>query len=162
LYGEIQMANTTFSGPIRAGNIPNTTGTTVGTNVANVGQVVMGQSVRFTQNALFNTTPNTTIVIPANSQIVEITLYIDAALTGTTTLTLGTSALATAFTASGAVTGSAVGIVSVTPGTDATRTDAFINVGTTDVRIAVTAGSAGSGSGAITVRYLQNINVAIS
>ena len=38
------MANTTFSGPIRAGNIPNTTGTTVGTNVANIGQVVMAQS----------------------------------------------------------------------------------------------------------------------
>ena len=156
------MANTTFSGPIRAGNISNTTGTTVGTNVANVGQVVMGQSVRFTQAAL-STTPNTTIVIPANSQIVEITLYIDAALSGaTTTLTLGTSALATAFTATGAVTGSAVGIVSVTPGTDATRTDAFINVGTTDVRIAVAVANTGTGSGALTVRYLQNNNVAIS
>jgi hypothetical protein len=31
------MANTTFSGPIKAGNIFNTTGTTVGTNVSNVG-----------------------------------------------------------------------------------------------------------------------------
>ena len=37
------MANTTFSGPIRAGNIRNTTGTTVGTNIANVGYVVMCQ-----------------------------------------------------------------------------------------------------------------------
>ena len=37
------MANTTFSGPIRAGNIRNTVGTTVGTDVANVGYVVMTQ-----------------------------------------------------------------------------------------------------------------------
>ena len=39
------MANTTFSGPVRAGTISNTTGTTLGTNIANVGQVVMSQSV---------------------------------------------------------------------------------------------------------------------
>jgi hypothetical protein len=39
------MANTTFSGPIRAGTISNTTGTTLGDNVANVGQVVMSQSI---------------------------------------------------------------------------------------------------------------------
>jgi hypothetical protein len=38
------MANTTFSGPIRAGNILDTTGTTVGTNVSNIGSVVMSQS----------------------------------------------------------------------------------------------------------------------
>jgi hypothetical protein len=33
------MANTTFSGPIRAGNILDTTGTTVGTNVSNIGSL---------------------------------------------------------------------------------------------------------------------------
>ena len=38
------MASTTFSGPIKAGTISNTTGTTLGDNVANVGQVVMTQS----------------------------------------------------------------------------------------------------------------------
>ena len=37
------MGTTTFSGPIRAGNIRNTNGTTVGTDVANVGYVVMTQ-----------------------------------------------------------------------------------------------------------------------
>jgi len=78
------MANTTFSGPIRAGTIRDTTGNTLGTNVANVGQVVMGQSFRFTQAGL-NTSASTPIVIPANSQIVEITLYIDAADTSATT-----------------------------------------------------------------------------
>ena len=38
------MATTTFSGPIKAGTISNTTGTTVGTNMKNTGQVVMAQS----------------------------------------------------------------------------------------------------------------------
>lgn len=153
------MANSTFSGPIRAGTIRNTTGTTVGTNVANVGQVVMGQSYRFTQAGLA-TSANTPIVIPANSQIVEITVYIDAAFTGAaTTFGVGTNALATAFTAAGAVAGGAIGIVSVTPGTDATRTDAFVDVGTSDVRIVVTPGNTGTGTGTITVRYLQNTNL---
>ena len=39
------MATTNFSGPITAGQIRNTTGTTVGTNIANVGFVSMAQSV---------------------------------------------------------------------------------------------------------------------
>ena len=41
------MANTTFSGPILAGTIKNTIGTTVGTDVKNTGQVVMAQSFSF-------------------------------------------------------------------------------------------------------------------
>ena len=38
------MGKTTFSGPIKAGTINDTTGTTVGTNVTNVGSVVMAQT----------------------------------------------------------------------------------------------------------------------
>ena len=38
------MATTTFSGPIKAGTISNTTGTTVGTDMKNTGQVVMAQT----------------------------------------------------------------------------------------------------------------------
>ena len=41
---DINMASTTSSGPIKAGTIANTTGTTLGDNVKNVGQVVMTQS----------------------------------------------------------------------------------------------------------------------
>ena len=44
------MATTTFSGPIKAGTIANTTGTTVGTDMANVGFVVMSQSAAITQS----------------------------------------------------------------------------------------------------------------
>jgi hypothetical protein len=38
------MATTTFSGPIKAGTIRNTTGTTVGTDVANCGFCDYGSS----------------------------------------------------------------------------------------------------------------------
>lgn len=149
------MANTTFSGPLRAGTIRDTTGTTLGTNVANVGQVVMAQSQVVTQAS-----GDTTIVIPANSQIVEITLYVTAVWSGVaTTLGVGTTALATAFTAAGAVAGGTVGIVSVTPGTDATRTGAFIDVGSTDIKMKVTSTNTGTGSAVLTVRYIQNNNL---
>ena len=38
------MANTTFSGPILAGGIKNTTGSTVGSNMKNTGHVLMSQT----------------------------------------------------------------------------------------------------------------------
>lgn len=149
------MGQSTFSGPIRAGNIFNTTGTTVGTDIANVGQVVMGQSANITQAS-----STTTIVIPANSQIVEMTLYVTTAWDGAaSTLGLGNTVLATAYTAAGAVAGGTVGIVSITPSTDATRTGAFIDVGTTDVKLVVTSTNTGAGVGVLTVRYLQNANL---
>ena len=149
------MANTTFSGPIRAGTIRDTTGTTPGVNMSNVGQVVMAQSQKVLQSSAL-----TNIVVPANSQIVEITLYVTTAWDGSSsTLGLGTTALATAFTAAGAVAGGTVGIVSVTPGTDATRTAAFVDVGATDVKIAVTSTNTGAGVGYLVVRYIQNNNL---
>lgn len=149
------MANTTFSGPVRAGTIRDTTGTTLGTNVSNVGQVVMAQSSPVTQAS-----GATNIVVPANSQIVEITLYVTAVFSGAaTTFGVGTTVLATRFTAATAVDGAAVGILSVTPGTDATRTGAFIDVGNTDVKIAVTSTNTGTGAGVITVRYVQANNL---
>jgi hypothetical protein len=149
------MANTTFSGPIRAGTIQNTTGTTVGTNIANVGQVVMAQSAAITQ-----TSAVTTIVIPANSQILEINVWVTEAWdNAATTFGVGTTVLATKFTAAGAVDGAAVGVLTVTSGTDLTRTNAFIDVGSTDVKIAVTSTNTGSGTGVITVRYLQALNL---
>ena len=66
------MANTTFSGPIRAGNIRNTVGTTVGTDVANVGYVVMTQQHVADLSGGALTASSTNIVIPANSKIANI------------------------------------------------------------------------------------------
>ena len=92
------MAQTTFSGPVKAGNIFNTTGTTVGTNVANVGFVVMGQSAVID---IIGATSNNQVVatIPAGSQIVDVILNVTTVNndTGTATVVVGTSADADAF-----------------------------------------------------------------
>ena len=149
------MANTTFSGPIRAGTISNTTGTTLGDNVANVGQVVMCQSQAVTQ-----ADGTTNIVIPANSQIVAIELSVDVIWAGAaTTAGIGWTGDATALTAAAAVAGGTLGIISATAGADATRVNNWADVGTTDRRILVTNTNTGAGEGFITVRYVQNNNL---
>lgn len=156
------MASTTFSGPIKAGEIKYTTGTTLGTNIANVGSVLMAQSGNVTQAASTGQSAGvfvTDIVIPANSTIVGIELYVRTAWTGAaTTLGIGTTASATALTAAGAVAGGTIGIVEASPGSDATRTAAWVDVGTTDVRIRITSTNTGSGVGTIVVTYIQNNN----
>lgn len=149
------MGTTTFTGPIRAGDILNTTGTTLGKDVANVGYVVMAQSSPVTQAS-----GATTIVVPANSQILDIKVMVTTAWTGAaTTFGVGTTASATFLTAAGALDGAAVGPLSGTPGTDATRAGNWNDVGTTDRKIAVTSTNTGSGVGVITVTYIQARNL---
>lgn len=154
---------TTFTGPIRAGDVLNTTGTTAG-SLANVGYVTMAQSAAVTQ-ATNGTTAGlytTNIVIPANSQILSIRLYVTTAWTGAAaTFNVGTSATATelAVEATTTNTGAAIGVVNVLPGTDATRTGRWIDVGTTDVRLYMLSTNTGSGVGVITVEYVQALNL---
>ena len=87
------MAQTTFSGPILAGDIKNTTGTVVGENVKNTGQVLMAQSfsVAFGQEGAAT---DTNVVIPANSQIVRIDVNVETAFndSGSDILEVGSSA----------------------------------------------------------------------
>ena len=66
------MATTNFSGPITAGNIRNTTGTTVGSDVKNTGQVLMSQSILISMAAAAGVNTYNVGVIPKNSQIVEV------------------------------------------------------------------------------------------
>lgn len=149
------MATTTFTGPIRAGDILNTSGTTLGKDVANVGFVVMSQASAVTQAS-----GATTIVIPANSQILSIDLAVKTAWDGVaTTLGVGTTASATFLTAAGAVDGAAVGIVAAAPGTDATRVGNWLDVGTTDRKLLVTSTNTGAGVGVLTVTYVQARNL---
>ena len=149
------MANTTFSGPILAGTIKNTTGTTLGSDVKNTGQVVMCQSQAVTQ-----ADGTTNIVIPANSQIVAIELSVTTVWNGVaTTAGIGWTGDATALTAAAAVAGGTLGIISATAGADATRVGNWADVGTTDRRILVTNTNTGAGTGFITVRYVQNNNL---
>ena len=145
------MGKTTFTGPIRAGNILNTSGTTLGQNVKNVGSVVMVQTYPITQ-ALTATALGTTIVLPANSHILNIQMLNTVAWDATDTLSVGTTATATELVALTAMT---VGLVALNPGTDATRTAAWDDIGTTDKRIFVKSANTGVGVGTITVRYIQ-------
>ena len=151
------MATSTFTGPIKAGDVLNTTGTTAGT-VKNVGFVEMAQFAAVTQSA---TAAATTIVIPANSLITSIDLFVTAAWTSATTtytISVGTSATATELVA--ATNANAIGRLALTPGTDATRTGVWLNTGTTDDIIYVLSGalSATAGTGTLVVRYIQAAN----
>ena len=146
------MATTTFSGPIKAGTIRDTTGTTIGTNVANVGSVVMGQSAAWTQSA---SGAATGIVIPPNSQILEIALYITTAPTSVN-LSAGTSATEL-FTA--LAQGSAANVIKFGSSATITDADAWEDVGSSGVEIYVKSASGTSGRGTITVTYIQDNNL---
>ena len=146
------MGKTTFSGPIRAGNIANTTGTTLGTNVKNVGSVVMIQVFPVTQ-ANTATALGTEIVLPANSHVINIQMLNTVAWDGAaSTLSVGTTATATELCA---LTAQPLGLVSMVPGADATRAAAWDDTGTTDKRIFVKSANTGAGVGTVTVRYIQ-------
>ena len=70
------MATTTFSGPIKAGAIKETTGTTLGDNVKNTGQVVMSQSIMINAAVAAGTTTYDVGVIPKNSQLLTTTIRV--------------------------------------------------------------------------------------
>jgi hypothetical protein len=149
------MATTTFSGPIKAGTIKDTIGTTVGTNVANTGFVTMAQSiiVDITGASALN---QRVAIVPANSQIIDVILNVTTANTdtGAATVSVGTAADANAFL--DAVNVKALGTTHGTLDTEAT------NVGTTDLEVlADFTGATGDGTGAgtVTVMYLQNNNL---
>jgi len=146
------MGVSTFSGPIRAGDIANTTGTTLGENVRNVGSVVMVQHVPITQ-ATSATALGTTIVLPKNSHILTVQLIVTSVWITTATLSIGTSATATEISAATAT--SAIGVVPFSPGTDAAKAALWDDTGTTDKRIFVLSGSTGTGVGTLTIRYIQ-------
>ena len=151
------MANTTFSGPILAGGIKNTTGTTVGSDMKNTGYVLMSQTEKITQAAASSTTD---IIIPAKSQLVSADLYVSVVWSGAaTTAGLGYVGDATAFTAALAIAGGTLGIIKITAGANKARVDAWADIGTSDRRILLTNTNVGAGEGWLTVRYIQNVNV---
>jgi hypothetical protein len=162
------MGITTFTGPIKAGNVLNSDGSGVlagvgnDSGVANVGYVVMVQSQEITQatNGAVAGVYTTDIVIPADSEILTIRLLVSTAWTGAaTTLGIGTTASATALTAAGAVAGGTKGIVAANPGTVDAAIANWRDVGTTDVQVVVTSTNTGSGVGVLTVTYIQSNNL---
>ena len=153
------MATTTFSGPIKAGTISNTTGTTLGSNIKNIGQVVMSQTFSIDLSSGAIAADVTDVVIPANSQIVDIVLDQITAANTTTNYSVGDT-----------VGGAATLLNTYASGTDAGRKYpttqaggalAWEDVGTADIRLTVTS-SATTTSGEIrfTILYAQNNNLA--
>ena len=150
------MASTTFSGPIKAGTIANTTGTTLGDDVKNTGQVVMCQSVAVTQAA---TSTETNIVIPANSQIISVDLVVEElfANSSTTTIAIG-NATGTPTNLCPATNVSATAL-DVSMGQAAVGV--FDNTGSSDIELfgITVANSANAGKARIVVTYAQNNNL---
>ena len=150
------MGITTFTGPIKAGDVLDTTGTTPGT-VKNVGFVAMAQTAHITQAGSL-TAYNTGIVIPAYSHILNIQFLVTTGWAATATISIGTSATATELVVGQSL--ATVGQVSAGPGTDATRTANWSNVGASDVIIYALSAASGApvGVGDIIVRYIQAEN----
>ena len=152
------MATTTFSGPIKAGTIKNTTGTTVGTDMKNTGQVVMAQTTAIDLSGGAISADATDMIIPANSQLIDIVFDVITAANTSTDISVGQ------------VGGSAVQYVNTYtigttagrhyPTTDAGGASVWEDIGTSDVRMNVS-NSAGTNAGEVrlTVLYQQNINL---
>jgi len=153
------MGTTTFSGPIKAGTIKETTGTTLGSNIKNTGQVVMAQTFAADLSGGALAAEVTDVVIPANSQIIDCVIDVITAANATTNLSVGdtvggaTSILNTF--ASGTTAGRKY------PTTEAGGTLAWEDTGTADIRLTVTASAATTaGEVRFTILYQQNNNLA--
>jgi hypothetical protein len=153
------MGRTTFSGPIKSGPVQSTTGISVQNDMADTGFAVTSQSAAVTQTA---TAPATTIIIPAYSRILSIKLFITTAWNGAASTAGvgfddGTIVTATALTTATAVAGGTIGMNTdnIEPGADATRTNNWLNTGTSKKRIRLLSTNAGAGVGTLVVQYVQ-------
>ena len=153
------MATTTFSGPLKAGTIKNTRGTTLGSNIANVGQVVMAQTFSADLSGGALAAQVTDVVIPANSQIIDCVIDIITAANTTTNLSVGDTAGGAATILNTFASGTDAG--RKYPTTQAGGALAWQDTGTSDIRLTVTA-SAATNAGLVrfTILYQQNNNLA--
>jgi len=157
------MGTTTFSGPVLAGTISATTGTSLGSDIKNTGQVVMAQtfSTGTTLASGASAANTTTVVIPANSQIIDIVLDKPTVMAGATCVfsigdTVGGNAT---FINAYSVT-IASGVGRAYPTTEAGGALSWADTGTADVKLTWTsAGATSAGEIRATVLYQQNNNL---
>lgn len=152
------MGSTVFTGPVLAGNVLNSDGSgnlagVGGSNgTQNVGFCAMVQIAAITQSA---TAAATTIVIPAQSQIIDIRVAVTTAWSGGT-LSIGTNTtsnqLASAIAAASLVQGMyIVPVTSLIANWNNTSN-------TSDVQIYVKSSAGTAGVGELIVTYAQAIN----
>ena len=154
------MGITTFSGPIKAGTIKDTTGTTLGSDIANVGQVVMTQtfSADLSGGALAASVTN--VVIPANSQIIDCVIDVITAANATTNISVGDTVGGATTILNTLATGTTAGLKTVT--TQGGGTGEWANTGTADLKLTVTNSAAtNAGVAVITILYAQAYNTVI-
>ena len=152
------MGTTTFSGPIKAGTIKETTGTTVGTDMKNTGQVVMAQThaVDLSGGALAAVASN--VIIPANSQIIDCVFDIITAANTSTNISVGFVGGAATALVNADTIGTTAG--RQYPTTKAGGALAWEDIGTSDQRLNFTNSAAtNAGECRVTILYQQNINL---
>ncbi len=154
---------TQFTGPLLAGNVVHSdgTGNAAGlgetSGLANVGYAVMGQSqalIGFSGAA----TQATRIVVPAQSQIIDIVAMVTTVQTSGT-VGIGISGVGTTALVAQGASIATLGQVNMGPTTSGQIAN-WDNVGNTDVQVQVTANATGAGVVTLTVTYLQGINLA--
>lgn len=146
------MGTTTFTGPVRSGNILNTTGTTVGSDVANVGFAVLAQKAAILQT--MTTATATSIVIPAYSTITAISSYASVDFAGGATIDIGITPNGNELV-DNATCAAGVSVLSASTDPQAVL---WANVGSSDVQIYVKSSATGIGAGYIVVQYAQALN----
>ena len=141
------MGTTTFSGPVKSGSIREGAS-------SNVGTLVCAQSEAITELAA-NT--ESSIIIPANSQIINMYVLVQTAWDGgTNTIDVGTSADPDLFC--DGMPATAVGNHRVTAAYTGTEAN-WKDVGTSDVTVYYDSVAGGNGVGVLTVEYIQNRNL---
>jgi hypothetical protein len=177
--GSPLLPGTSFAGPLIAGNILHSdgSGTLAGlgntaNGTANAGYAVMVQSAVVTQatNSGVAGVFNSTIVIPAQSQILDIHFMVTTVWSGASpNFSVGTTAGTTAATSltANTNTGVALGKLVFSPTTaaqianwDNVSNATFQAGGPVDVQIQVASANTGTGVGTLSVIYVQSINLA--
>ena len=155
------MATTTFSGPIKAGTISTTTGTTLGKDIKNTGQVVMAKTTDFSTAGGAQTATVTDIVIPAASQIIDIVIDVPVAVANATcVLSIGDTVGGNATFLNAFSITVASGAGRKYPTTEAGGALIWADTGTSDLRLTWTStGATTNGEIRATVLYQQNSNL---
>ncbi len=141
------MGTTTFSGPVKSGTVREGAS-------ANVGTLVCAQSAAITELAASTAS---SIIIPANSQIINMYVLIQTAWNGgTNTIDVGSSADPDLYC--DGLPATVVGNHRVTAAYTGTEAN-WKDIGTSDVTVYYTSVAGGNGVGVLTIQYLQNRNL---
>ena len=152
------MGTTTFSGPIKAGTIKETTGTTIGTDIKNTGQVVMVQTFAVSLAAGAVAAAVQDVVIPANSQIIDCVIDVITAANTGTNISVGDTVGGAATLVNTFGIGTTAG--RKYPTTESGGALAWEDVGTSDIRLTFTSSATtNAGEVRVSVLYQQNTNL---